>query len=109
MPRLELTGSVYRGQIGAIIAAAEWIGLPSNRTSLPSAFILRAFVVNKLCAVNWTIKLRALIILRSIYPSHEKICYFFLFERMNFLKRFPFKGSSFCLGQKLDEFEKFNY
>lgn len=53
MPRLELTGSVYRGQIGAIIAAAEWIGLPSNRTSLPSCLYSPRIVANKLCAVNW--------------------------------------------------------
>lgn len=49
-----------------------------------------------MCAVNWTIEPRVLIILRSIYTSREKTCYFFLLERI-FSTDFLL-GSSLLLG-----------
>lgn len=49
-----------------------------------------------MCAVNWTIEPRVLIILRSIYTSREKTCCFFLLERI-FSNDFLL-GSSLLLG-----------
>lgn len=48
MPRLELTGSVYRGQIGAIIAAAE-LDFQATELLFPRAFILHALLLTN-CA-----------------------------------------------------------